>query len=152
MQGASLTEAQLQGANLSAANMHGAILADSDLTAAFMFRVDLRDANLTRAKLESTVLNSAQISNAILDGATFDSSTDWTNATLQGASVQHCNFSATRIAYEQITTTFGDGSTALPAGMARPAHWPQAELNFFEFDNEYKKWHENPGAYAPPAP
>ena len=152
MQGASITEAQLQRANLSAANMHGAILADSDLTAAFMFRVDLRDANLTREKLEATVLNSAQISNAILDGATFDSSTDWTNATLQGASVQHCNFSATRIAYEQITTTFGDGSTALPAGMARPAHWPKATLDWRGFYDEYYKWRENPGAYAPPAP
>ena len=152
MEAATFSRAKLQGADLRAANMHGAILADSDLTAAFMFRVDLRDANLTRAKLEATVLNSAQISNAILDGATFDSITDWTNATLQGAAVQHCNFSATRIAYEQITTTFGDGSTALPAGMARPAHWPKATLGFFEFDNEYNKWRENPAAYAPPAP
>ena len=53
---------------------------------------------------------------------------------------------------KQLNSAFGDGSTTLPAGMARPANWPQAGLRYSNFLNEYRKWQENPTTYAPPAP
>ena len=53
---------------------------------------------------------------------------------------------------KQLNSAFGDGSTTLPTGMARPAHWPQAELHYGDFLYEYHKWRKNPAAYAPPAP
>jgi uncharacterized protein YjbI with pentapeptide repeats len=81
----------------------------------------------------------------------FDAETDFHGADLSGAQIYSVDFSHTGISAEQLNRAFGDGSTTLPAGMARPAHWPQAKLDWEDFDNEYRKWQENPTTYAPPA-
>ncbi|GFE65868.1 hypothetical protein KIN_29420 [Litoreibacter roseus] len=45
---------------------------------------------------------------------------------------------------------FGDGSVKLPSHIARPSHWPAAELSGDLFEQEYKKWREDPEPYIPP--
>ena len=132
LQAAQMWRTQMQGARLWDAQMQGA-----DLTGAQMQGADLTDAQIQKAKLRQTE---------------FDAETNFLGADLSGAQIRSVDFSQTRISAEQLNSAFGDGSTALPAGMARPAHWPKAELDLRGFYDEYNKWRENPAAYAPPAP
>ncbi|MGA1235197.1 MAG: pentapeptide repeat-containing protein, partial [Lutimaribacter sp.] len=112
----------------------------------------MQGANLFMAQMQGARLYKAQMQGADLDKTEFDAETDFHGADLSGARIYSVDFSHTGISAKQLNSAFGDGSTALPAGMARPAHWPQAELEIIHFYDECRKWRKNPAAYAPPAP
>lgn len=152
LQGARLVGAQMQGANLMRAQMQGASLMGAQLQGASLTDAQMQGADLTGAQMQGADLTDAQMQGADLRQTEFDAETRFRGADLSGAQILSVDFSQTRISAEQLNSAFGDGSTALPAGMARPAHWPQAELDWSDFYDEYKKWRKNPAAYAPPAP
>lgn len=89
------------GADLIGARLGGLDLAAADLRGALLVAADLRRANLTRADLLGADLRDAQLGGADLRGALF-------------------------VTPPQLAAAQGDGSTRLPAGLDRPAHWPTA--------------------------
>jgi hypothetical protein len=38
----------------------------------------------------------------------------------------------------------------LPPGVTRPAHWPEADLDWSDFLDEWRKWRAGPDGYKPP--
>ena len=112
----------------------------------------MQEADLTWAQMQGATLWVAQMQGADLSKTEFDAETDFLGADLSGAQIYSVDFSHTGISAEQLNSAFGDGSTTLPAGMAHPAHWPQAELEIIDFLYEYHKWRKNPATYASPAP
>ena len=122
------------------------------LQGAQMWRTQMQGARLQGAQMQGAGLIGAQMQGADLRKTEFDAETDFLGADLSGALIRFVDFSHTGISAKQLNSAFGDGSTALPAGMARPAHWPQAELEIIHLYDEYRKWQENPATYAPPAP
>jgi len=85
--------ADLLGARLRGANLRGACLRGACLVAA-----DLREADLRRADLTGADLRDARLSGADLSGAIF-------------------------LTQAQLDAARGDAGTALPSGLAHPAHW-----------------------------
>ena len=85
--------ADLMGAALRGADLHGA-----SLRGAYLIGADLRGADLRRADLLGADLRAADLRGADLTGALF-------------------------VTGPQLTAATGDGTTRLPAGLARPAHW-----------------------------
>ena len=152
LQAAQMQRTQMQGADLRDAQMQGARLWDAQMQGANLTWAQMQGANLMDAQMQGASLTKAQMQGADLRQTEFDAETNFRGADLSGAQIPSVDFSQPRISAEQLNSAFGDGSTALPAGMARPAHWPKAELDWGDFYDEYNKWHENPGAYAPPAP
>jgi len=142
LEGAGLTQAQMQEACLQGAQMQGARL----------WEAQMKGADLTEAQMQGATLWGAQMQGADLRKTEFDAETDFLGADLSGAQIYSVDFSHTGISAKQLNSAFGDGSTTLPAGMARPVHWPQAELEIIHFYDEYHKWRKNPAAYTPPAP
>jgi uncharacterized protein YjbI with pentapeptide repeats len=43
--------------------------------------------------------------------------------------------------------SFGDGSVQLPNRIQRPEHWPDADLDWSDFEREWRKWQANPKTY-----
>ena len=86
--------ADLMGAALRGADLHGA-----SLRGAYLIGADLRGADLRRADLLGADLRAADLRGADLTGALF-------------------------VTGPQLTAATGDAGTRLPAGLARPAHWP----------------------------
>ncbi|NBV60581.1 MAG: pentapeptide repeat-containing protein [Rhodobacteraceae bacterium] len=144
-----LQSARLRFENL---NFDKAIMEDAHLQGAQMWRTQMQGARLWEAQMQGAGLIGAQMQGADLRKTEFDAETDFLSADLSGAQIYSVDFSHTGISAKQLNSAFGDGSTTLPAGMARPAHWPQAELEIIDFLYEYHKWQENPATYAPPAP
>ncbi|HJS84683.1 MAG TPA: pentapeptide repeat-containing protein [Acetobacteraceae bacterium] len=68
---------------------------------------DLRGANLAGASLSGAYLGSALLVQTHLEGASLE---DVVGLTI-----------------EQLALAYGDAKTRLPAGIARPPHWPAAE-------------------------
>ena len=85
--------ADLIGAALRNARLRGASLRGAYLIGADLRRADLRDTDLLGADLRGT--------------------------DLRGADLTGCLF----LTQPQVTAALGDGSTRLPADLARPAHW-----------------------------
>lgn len=84
----------------------------ASLTRAGLGRADLRGANLFLADLTGAVLVGANLTGA-----------DLKDARLYGANLS----GAVGLVQTQLDAARGDASTRLPAGLARPAHWPQPE-------------------------
>jgi hypothetical protein len=144
--------AHLQGAQMWRTQMQGARLWDAQMQEAGLWDAQMQGAGLMDAQMQGADLTEAQMQGASLRKTEFDAETDFLGADLSGALIRSVDFSHTGISAKQLNSAFGDGSTTLPAGMARPAHWPQAELEIIHFYDEYHKWRKNPAAYAPPAP
>lgn len=89
------------GADLVGARLGGLDLAAADLRGAVLVAADLRRTDLTRADLLGADLRDALLAGADLRGALF-------------------------VTPPQLAAAQGDGSTRLPAGLDRPAHWPTA--------------------------
>lgn len=87
-----------RGADLAGADLSGADLRRASLRGALLIGADLRRARLDRADLTGADLRGARLDAADLAGAIF-----MTQAQLDGAK--------------------GDAATAVPPGLARPAHW-----------------------------
>jgi hypothetical protein len=68
----------------------------------------------------------------------------------------HVDLSTVRLSQAQLDATFGDSSVILPAGLNRPAHWPDRKLPEYDrsggptFAEERDRWRANPGDYIPP--
>ncbi len=80
-------------------------------------RADLRDAHLERANLGGAHLERAELGRAHLEGAYF------LDAHLEGANL----LGAEGLSDAWLAQAHGDAATQLPAGVARPAHWPAAD-------------------------
>ncbi len=131
LDGACLTHARLGEADFYHAHLNGA-----DLRHARLERANLWDAHLNGAKLNNAHLKRANLGYARLEGAyLWDSDLEGTTlnsarlkwADLQGAHLEFANLvNAQDMLEGQLLVAHGDASTKLPAGIARPAHWPAA--------------------------
>lgn len=90
------------------ANRRGADLVGADLRGADLVGVDLRGALLVAARLEGADLRWADLVG-----------TDLRDAELSGADLSRALF----VTQAQLEAARGDGATALPDGLTRPAHW-----------------------------
>jgi hypothetical protein len=90
-----------RGADLMGAALRGADLRGASLRGAYLIGADLRGADLRRSDLLGADLRAADLRGADLTGALF-------------------------LTQPQLTAATGDAATALPAALARPAHWGQA--------------------------
>jgi uncharacterized protein YjbI with pentapeptide repeats len=116
--GARLEGAYLIGANLEGARVRGAHFEGGFLMGAHFNWADLSGAHLRRAFLMRAHLNGANLKGAHLEGAD-----------LSGAHLEWADFKdATGLSEAQLREAHGDTTTKLPEGMARPAHWPGAEV------------------------
>jgi hypothetical protein len=101
--GAGVTRAGVDGrasrTDLIGANLRGADLRGADLRGAYLIGADLRRADLRLADVTGADLRGARLGGADLSRTLF-----LTQAQLEAAT--------------------GDAATRLPAGRARPAHWP----------------------------
>lgn len=152
MEAADLKYGHMEGANGVGSRMEGASLSGARIQGADFSSARMERANLSEARMEGAELGFARMQGANLSEARMDKTTDWTGVSLSGANVRSVDFRETTISEEQIKTAFGDGSTKLPEDFQRPAHWPEAGLDWRNFHTEYQEWLQNPGAYTPPAP
>jgi len=150
LEGTNLGGAHLEGANLWRAHLEGTNLGGAHLDGADLGDAHLEGAILWSAHLEGTNLRSAHLDGAILWSAHLDEKTSLTDAALRGASVREVDWSMVNISQDQVNSIFGDASVTLPAGITRPAHWPDTELDPLSFEAEYNKWRVAPTTYTPP--
>lgn len=134
---ARLSRANLESANLSGARARFVDFREANLTRALMFGAWLQGADLRSANLQNADLTGARIRAAKLDGAN-----------LAGANLED----SLGLAQEQLECAFGDASTALPAALHAPRHWPTGRLSATEARIEWGRWRADPDAYAPPRP
>jgi uncharacterized protein YjbI with pentapeptide repeats len=92
------SRADHRGADLTGADLSGASLRGASLRGARLIGADLAGADLTGADLTGADLRAADLSGADLAGAIF-------------------------LTQSQLDAARGDAGTALPASLARPAHW-----------------------------
>lgn len=136
MWGAKFLRARAQGADFTFVQAQGA---------------DFRFAQAKRADFSYANAQGADFS-----GATFNSETRFTAAKFFLAAVKSCHFGGTEIRAAQVAGTFGDATTTLPDGMARPVHWPDWDLPLYDendendFDKQRRKWQRQGTAYVPP--
>ena len=100
----------------------------------------MEGADLWKAQMEGSKLWQVQM----------NASTGLPGAVLRGASVKYVDYTAIPVSQEQIDQMFGDGSVKLPEDLRRPAHWPKAVLDWGAFDQEWRKWRDDPSTYTPP--
>jgi uncharacterized protein YjbI with pentapeptide repeats len=160
LEGANLREARLDRANLYKARLEGANLREArleraNLSAARLERANLGEgrlegAELSAARLEGAHLWEARLDRANLSKAHMDASTNLTDALLSFAAVRLVDYADIKLSQDQIEQMFGDGSVKLPEGVTRPAHWPDWELVWDEFPEEWRKWRDDPSTYTPP--
>ena len=87
-------------------------------------RADLAGQDLSRRDLRGAALRGALLIRADLSGS------DLTDADLLGADLRDADVRGARLVdalfltQPQVNAAHGDGATVLPAGMARPGHWP----------------------------
>lgn len=92
-----------------------------DRRGADLVGADLSGADLRRASLRGALLIGADLSGARLD------LTDLTGADLRGADLSAADLAgALFVTQAQLDAARGDGSTGVPAGRNRPAHWVAA--------------------------
>ncbi|MCP3969446.1 MAG: pentapeptide repeat-containing protein [Rhodobacteraceae bacterium] len=150
MQGASLSGAQMQGANLFEARMQGANLIRAQMQGANLFEAQMQGADLTRAQLQGANLLRAQMQGVRLWMAQFDGKTDFTIADVRYAAVKSEDFENVNLSQSQVNSLFGDGSVTLPAGLIRPEHWSEEDLDLEDFLEQWHAWQRQQG-YDPEA-
>ncbi len=91
----------------------GLELAAADLSAADLGKVNLRGADLRYARLSHAVLVGADLFGADFFGA------DISDADVRGARLAESLF----LTQMQLEVATGDGTTTVPPGLRRPAHW-----------------------------
>jgi uncharacterized protein YjbI with pentapeptide repeats len=152
MQGANLREAQMQGADLTVAQMQGANLWATQMQGVNLTVAQMQGAVLWGAQMQGAVLWGAQMQGSILRDAQFDAATDMMAADLTKAAVKAVDFKKIPQTAEHLAGLFGDATTQLPDGIDAPDHWPKFNLNWDEFETEWKKWKADPDTYVPPDP
>jgi uncharacterized membrane protein (DUF485 family) len=104
-----LHDADLQRAYIDDAQLEGVELDDAQLQGAVLRGAQLKRAVLRNAQLQGADLRDAQLEDAELDGAQ-----------LQGADLRQ----ARGLTQAQLEAARGNAETQLPAGLERPASWP----------------------------
>jgi uncharacterized protein YjbI with pentapeptide repeats len=144
-----VTQGEAFAPNFEAARLSRANLENANLSGARARFVDFREANLTRAAMFGALLQGADLRNANLQTA------DLTGARIRAAKLAGANLAGANLAdsfglaQEQIDSAFGDASTALPAHLRAPRHWPTGKLGPTEARIEWDAWRADPAAYAP---
>jgi hypothetical protein len=131
LRGANLIAAHLEYARLGLAHLE---LADLDwvrLEGADLFGAHLERAFLNGAHLEGTNLSDTHLEGAVLGGTHLEGAhfggTHLERALLGGAHLDGANLSGAYLEGVDLSDAIGDAKTALPDGVARPAHWPAYE-------------------------
>ncbi len=108
-----------QAVSLEEIALPGAVLIHAQLQGAFLSGANLESANLAFANLEGANLDGACLEKATLTKTNFSGvslvETDLTNTDLS---------QVLGLTLDQLTSARGNASTQLPAGLARPVHWP----------------------------
>jgi uncharacterized protein YjbI with pentapeptide repeats len=128
LSGVRLGEVTLTGAYLfGRANLSGAWLYGADLSGAVLLGADLSGAQLSEADLTDAKLGAANLSGAQLGKTTFSGAQLYV-ANLNGAYLGGTDISrAIGLTQKQLDVTYGNGTTKLPAELARPVSWPEEE-------------------------
>ena len=145
MQRAGLQEARLQGADLRWAQMQGADLQEARLQGADLRWAQMQGAFLREAQMQGAEMQGADLMWAEIDTSTAFSETQW-------VSLKAVAIPPGVLTQGQINSAFGDASTGLPDDLQRPDHWPQFDMNGYDYDDEWEKWRDAPDGYAPPEP
>lgn len=143
MQAATLVNAKLRSAHIWNARMEGADL----------HKAHLEGADLSGARMDRADLSYSHLQGAILTDVWMNTETSLYRTDFSGVALKSVDYGTIRISQDQVNASFGDASVILPEGLDRPAHWPDWELDRFQFDDEWRSWRKNPEAYAlPPRP
>lgn len=111
----------LWGANLT--NMH---LFNANMAGAYLYKVNLTNVNLAGTNLTKASLQEANLTKAYLKGANLTKAY-LLNADLTEAVLFKADLSGARcVTQDQLEVARGDSSTKIPAGLRRPASWPDA--------------------------
>lgn len=145
LQSATLNNAKLQGANLSFAELPGATLTGANLRGADLREVDLRGADLEKADLRMANLGEAILS----------ANTKFMGADFRGAALRYVDFTNLPFVMTHLDEMFGDSSVILPNGVRSdgkdwPKHWSKLNMEPEQFDDEWRKWLDDPEGYVPP--
>jgi hypothetical protein len=145
-----LRETDLRGANLGVVSPFygdtvqlGVIERFPHLEGAYLFDAHLEGANLSDTRLEGAFLSGAHLEDAFLDGThlegTFLNETHLKAAYLKSAHLEGANLRyATGLSDTQLRDAHGNAATTLPEGLARPAHWPSAEVTAVECASHWR--------------
>ncbi|WP_297768490.1 pentapeptide repeat-containing protein [uncultured Roseovarius sp.] len=150
LQGANFLGAQLQGANVMGAQLQRADLRVAKLQGADLVGAQLQGADLMYAELQGADLIAAQLDGADLTGTKMDKSTLLSAANFSASALRGSDFTSVPQIADHVMYAFGDGSVRLPDGVEWPAHWPTFELDYDQFDEEWRKWQADPETYVPP--
>ncbi|MDJ0824957.1 MAG: pentapeptide repeat-containing protein [Rhodobacter sp.] len=138
LQGATLEGARMERAILVEARMAQSVLIEAQLQGAYLVRAEMPRAYLGQAALEGADLSDARLEGADLSEVKCDAGTIVEGAELRFAGVRSSDLSQVALSQDQLDAMFGDGSVALPAGLDRPAHWPDEDLG----DAFHRHWQE----------
>ena len=145
-----LTGTNLQGYDLKRLNSNNVSFVNTQLQGADLRGAQLQRAYLSSAQLQWTYHDNAQLQGAYLDSAQFDPATTLSAARFSYAALRVVDFSETSITQEQLETAFGDASVTLPDGKGPddpewPDHWSKEELDWNEFDTQWRKFQSDNG-------
>jgi len=150
MEGANLSEARMEGADLRGARMEGAVLVEARMEGAVLVEARMEGAVLVEARMEGANLRGARMEGAVLRGARMDAKTNFSAAVVRYAALKSITCVKPGLDQDQVNAMFGDGSVTLPKGLTRPAHWPEADLDWDDFEKQWRAWQRDQG-YTPPA-
>jgi prepilin-type processing-associated H-X9-DG protein len=155
MNGADMRQSRMEGSNLQHAQMLEADLSDARIENVEAYGVEMQGASLRFARIKGARLYFARMEGADLHGAAIDNATKLPTVTFHGTAFRSIDLGGVTITQEQVNVAFADGSVTLPEGLNRPAHWPiwvLQDLEEHSFDDELRKWRNDPANYTPPPP
>ena len=136
--------AQMQGASLMGTQMQGAKLLGAQMQGAYLISAQMQGADLSFARMQGAILWSAQMQGANFRDAQMQGA-DLRDALMQGAAFIDMLINERQI-YHHTKDVFGDGSIRIdPAlfptdGDAWPDHWPTKQLEWEEFNRQWRDW------------
>jgi hypothetical protein len=144
------TETNLQGANLGAVRLHGAQLMGAKFQGASLYSTRLQGARLDSAEFQAAVLTRTKFQGADLSFATFSHSIGVSEASFRGAAGIYVDFSECTISKTQLESMFGDATTILPSsdsleGTTRPSRWSKKDLEWSDFNNQWRAFQRRIG-------
>jgi len=144
MQRATAISAQFQGADMEGARMQQAELAFSVMHGANLTLSGLEGSSLTLSQMQGTLIQGTWLA-----GTIFSYFPDITGADFRGSALRKSSLGRMSPIESHLPVMFGDDSVTLPDG-ARPAHWPDWELDIETFHSEWRRWRADPEGYGPP--
>lgn len=141
MQWANLWDAKLQRSDLSSARMQRANLWDARMQGADLWNAEMHGADLGGAKMQGADLTIAKLQGADLLGVEMDENTVLNAATLTGAALRSVDETTITQLRDHWDDIFADGTVQVLEG-ARPDHWADDELSWFDFEPRWHAWQE----------